>query len=61
MATTHNQMKENLRIARRSFRADINDTTRSDIKRAVTMGLSKKALTIIYGLEYSDIKLICQG
>lgn len=58
MAITANQMKNNLQRARRSSKVQMNPERVQTIKNALAQGLSKKALCVVYGLDYSDLKAI---
>lgn len=61
MAITLNSMKKNLVNARRSSRVQIDSQRVQHIQNALAQGTSKKALCIIYGLDYDDLKDIRNG
>ena len=61
MGITQNALQANLRNARRPDSVHITPRRAQAIREGVSSGLSKKAICIIYSIDYKQLKDICRG
>ena len=60
MAITQNQLQKNLRNARRPDAVYIDPKRAEAIRKGVRDGLSKKAICLVYSIDYQQLKEICR-
>lgn len=53
-------LSHRLRAARRPNRVSLSDEQRDKIKEVIKQGVSKKAICLIYSIDYTEIKNICR-